>query len=129
MIPNPPLSEPVAGEVCAPPLTFWQKIVKHVKSWPEFYVCLPLVFLSLPGASLLIYFLTGRAPQESMDWILDLASRVNVAALIILFASFARQATGVWYTKQEQLDNPLVAIQSSVTKAFYFIFFYILFTQ
>lgn len=84
-------------------------------------MCLPLVVLTLPGSSLFIYFLTGRAPQESMDWILDLAGRVNVAALIILTASFARQCTGVWMTKQEMFEHPYIATLQAITKLFYFV--------
>lgn len=118
-------SEPV----CAPPLGLWQRFVKHLKSWPELYLCLPLVILTLPGSSLFIYSLTGRAPQENMDWILDLAGRINVAALILFFASFTRQATGVWLTKEEQLANPFNALLGSLTKAFYFCFFGWLFTR
>lgn len=107
----------------------FSKIWNHLKSWPELYVCLPLVLLTLPGSSLFIYFLTGRAPQESMQWLLDLSGRVNVAALIILFASFSRQATGVWFTKQEMLVHPYMATLSALTKVFYFCFFGWLFTR
>lgn len=110
-------------------VTMFKTIWRHLKSWPELYVCLPLVLLTLPGSSLFIYALTGRAPQESMQWILDLSGRVNVAALIILFASFSRQATGVWLTKEEMLANPYMATCSLLTKIFYFVFFGWLFTH
>lgn len=100
-----------------------------MKSWPELYVCLPIVLLTLPGAKNLVYFLSGREPQESMEWIMDMFGRVNVAALIILFASFARQATGVWMTKEEQFTHPYLATMSKISNAFYFVLFAWLFTH
>jgi hypothetical protein len=64
-----------------------------------------------------------------MQWLLDLAGRVNVAALVILFASFSRQATGVWLTKDEQFQHPYLSTVAMITKIFYFLFFGWLFTH
>jgi hypothetical protein len=112
-----------------PPVTGWQAIKKHFSSWPELYLALPLGILSVPLAAFFVYGLTGRAPQENMDWILDFAGRLKIASFVVLFASLARQATGVWLTKEEYLAHPFHATLSHLTKAFYFLFFAWLFTR
>ncbi len=105
------------------------KIWTHLKSWPELYIALPLVLLSLPAVGLFVYFLTNRAPQDSMTWLVDLAGRVLVAALVILFTSFMRQATGVWLTKEEQLANPYFTTVQAIVKMFCLGIFVWLFTH
>lgn len=110
-------------------LTFRERLAKHFTSWPELYLALPLGILAVPLAALFVYGLTGHPPQENMDWVLDFAGRVKIAAFVILFASIARQATGTWLTKEEQLDYPYQATLATVTKMFYFVFFGWLFTH
>jgi hypothetical protein len=112
-----------------PPLTFWQSVRKHFTSWPELYIGLPLGILSVPLAALFVYALSGHEPQENMDWILDFAGRLKLGAFVIVFASLARQATGVWLTKEEYLAHPFHAALGSFTKAFYLLFFAWLFTR
>lgn len=101
----------------------------HLKSWPELYVAMPLVLLSIPGAALFAYFLTGRAPQESMTWLVDLSGRVTVAALVVVFTSFMRQASGVWMTKDEQFAHPILATVQQIVKMFCIAVFVWLFTH
>lgn len=108
---------------CTPPLTVWGSIKKHVMSWPELYVALPLGILSLPLAALFVFTLTGHRPQENMDWILDFAGRFKLACFVVVLVSFARQATGIWMTKEEQFAHPYMATLATLTKVFYFLFF------
>lgn len=112
-----------------PRLSFWESTKKHVKSWPELYLGLPLGILAVPLAALFVYGLTGHVPQENMDWILDFAGRIKQGAFILVFASLARQATGVWLTKEEYLASKFHAALGALTKAFYFLFFAWLFTR
>jgi hypothetical protein len=105
------------------------KIWMHLKSWPEAYVMFPLVLLAIPGSALFVYWLTGRAPQDSAAWVIDLTSRVLVASLVVLFTSFMRQATGVWLTKEEQLANPYFSTVQAVVKMFSIVVLVWLFTH
>lgn len=90
------------------------KFFQHFKSWPEFYLAIPAVLLALPGAALLCYYLSGRAPQANLDWLMDLDARVIQASLAILSVSVARQAFGTWTTKEEKLAHPVWSTGQSV---------------
>ena len=103
---------------CVATTSVFGSICKHVKSWPEIYVALPLALLLLPGAALLAYFLTGHAPQESMTWLVDFAGQVIKALFVVIFVSFMRQASGIWLTLQQQIDNPYLATVQAVVKMF-----------
>lgn len=99
-----------------PVLTGFPAAAKHLRDWAEGYLFLPLALLLIPGAALLIYWLTGRAPSESLDWLLDLAGRVFVVVIALVLTSISIEATGTWLTKSEKLANPVVYIASTVSK-------------
>lgn len=101
----------------------------HLRQWPELYIGVPLATLSIPAASGMVYLLTQHWPEENMGYLVDLASRVQVGALIIVAASLTRQGLGTWFTKEEQLAHPYIATLSSLSKAFYLCFFAWLFTR
>lgn len=114
---------------CSPKRNIAQTIWAHFKSWPEFWLGLPLATLSIPTASAGIYFMTHRWPEENMNYLLDLASRVQTGALIIFCASFVRQTQGVWLTKEEKFAHPYYATLQFLSRVFSFIFFGWLFTR
>lgn len=109
--------------------SFCAGIWGHLKSWPELYIALPLATLSIPAASAGIYILTARAPEENMNYLLDLAGRVQTGALIIFCASFVRQTQGVWLTKEEKFKYPYYATLQFLSRIFSFLFFGWLFTR
>jgi hypothetical protein len=106
-----------------PPLTGFAAVVKHFRDWLEAYFMLPVALLLIPGSALLIYALTGRAPQESMDWLLELAGRVLVVILSLVLVSVSTEATGTWLTKAEKLTNPYVYTVSTAGKLVLFAMF------
>lgn len=67
---------------------------------------LPLTIAAIAGAGLFQYFLTGRDPKENLSWLTDFSSVSMKCALIIVFTSAYKQASGVWLTKQDKLENP-----------------------
>ena len=90
---------------------------------------LPLVLFALAVSPSYAYFISGRTPQESMSWVVDLSGRVIVAALVVLFSSFLRQVSGVWLTKEEQLANPYFTTVQAIVKMFSIGIFVWLFTH
>jgi hypothetical protein len=103
---------------CVATTSVFGSICKHVKSWPEIWVALPIALLLIPGAALLAYFLTGHAPQESMTWLVDFAGQIVKAVFVVIFVSVMKQATSVWLTKDEQIANPYLATVQAVVKMF-----------
>jgi hypothetical protein len=125
-----PTESPVAEAIQSPahvdtkpPVTGFAAVVKHFRDWLEAYFMLPVALLLIPGSALLIYALTGRAPQESMDWLLELAGRVLVVILSLVLVSISTEATGTWLTKAEKLANPYVYTVSTAGKLVLFAMF------
>lgn len=102
MIDEPVITEPKRG--------FIRAIWKHLRDWSAEYSVLILTMLSVAFSAELYYVLTGRRPEENMTWMIDYASRCIVIALAITFTSMARQAFDVWYTKEQLMDRPALAI-------------------
>lgn len=105
--------------------TIWD----HFKSWPELWIGLPIGTLTIPAAAYFVYILTGRAPQENMDYMIDLAGRIQTAAWIVVSASVTREALGNWYTKKEAMENRYIATLSTLSRAFYLLFYAWLYTK
>lgn len=123
--------DPVAGTpgvpIPKPTLTGFRAFVRHVQEWAEVYVGLPLALLLIPGAAYLIYVLSGRAPAESLGWLVDLAGRVLTITLALVLVSFSTEAAGTWLTKAEKLANPTIYIASTAGKIVLFaMFLYVL---
>ncbi len=106
-----------------------RKILKHFESWSEAYLILPLTIASIIGASLLTQFLTGRPPKENVDWLTDYSSVAMKCALIIVFTSAMKQATGAWMTKEEKFAHPYLATISDAKIILTFLAFVWLFTH
>lgn len=102
-------SEPAAKTEPIPPPTGLAAVWKHLRNWAEGYLWVPLALLSIWVFAQFAYFLTGRRPQENADWIVGLGANLVKCVFLILLLSIMRQQTGVWYTKQEQIDNPNLA--------------------
>lgn len=125
-MPETPVTEAIQSPAhvdTKPPVTGFAAVVKHFRDWMEGYLMLPLALLLIPGSALMIYALTGRAPQESMDFLLDLAGRVLVVILSLVLVSISTEATGTWLTKAEKLANPFVYTISTAGKLVLFALF------
>jgi hypothetical protein len=86
-----------------------QKVLQHLKQWSEAYLWIPLSLLSLIGAGWFAYYLSGRKPMMSADFLVDYGSRVITVALIIVFTSVFSQAQNLWMTLDQKTANPKIA--------------------
>ncbi len=102
---------------------FFTAIWNHLKVWPEAYLILPLVLVAIPGAGLMVYYISGRAPMDSLEWLVDISSRVLVASLAILFTSFTKEASGFWMTKYEAFEHPYIATIQAIVKVICLVLF------
>jgi hypothetical protein len=97
-----------------------KSIGNHLANWAEVYLWAPLSLLLVPGAGLVCYLLTGRATQENLDWLVALAGRFLTCILAIAIVSIAREASGIWMTKAEAIENPLLYSVQTITKLGFF---------
>jgi hypothetical protein len=126
-MPDTPQVQPRIISRAAPPATGFAAIVKHFRDWMEGYFFLPLALVLIPCSALLVYWLTGRSPQENMDWLLELAGRIFVVVIAMVLVSISTEVQGTWLTKVEKLANPVVYGISTLAKlALFVIFLYFL---
>jgi hypothetical protein len=102
-------SSPAAKTEPIPPPTGLAAVWKHLQNWAELYAWVPVALLSIWFFAQFAYFLTGRRPAENADWIVGLGGNLVKCVFLIVLLSIARQQTGVWLTKAEQLENPSLA--------------------
>jgi hypothetical protein len=98
-----------------------QEVGHHLFNWLEAYLWIPLAILSIPLLSYFAYFLTGRSPRESLDWLPEFGFRILQCVVVIVLVSVSRQATGIWMTKEEQIANPKLAMMQRVSSLTLFI--------
>lgn len=91
-------------------------IYRHLRDWATAYFWVPLALLSIWLFAQFAYFLTGRKPQESADWIVGLGGNLVKAVFVVLFVEILREQTGVWLTKAELIDHPSLAWSQTVNK-------------
>lgn len=104
-----------------------QKLWKFLKNWASEASVTILTILSVAGAAEMIYLLTDRAPRQDLTWLLDYSSRCVVIALAITFTSVSKQAFGHWYTLEDLLERPMLAlIQAGKSLAIFFGCLYVL---
>jgi hypothetical protein len=118
---DPSISEVIQSDakvITPPPATGYKAVIKHFRDWLEAYFWLPLSLFSIYGAAKFAYLLTGRAPTEGADWIVEFAQRAVVVVLVIFFVSVSREQTGFWLSKEESLAHPYHATLQLVSKMF-----------
>ena len=102
-------------------------IITHVRSWGEIYGWTPFALLLIPATELLYYLATGRhTTDDPWLWIIGYAPKFYVSIMCVVLGSITKQQSGIWLTKQEQLQNPQLAIHKGYQQcAVLFIFAYI----
>lgn len=96
-------------------MTDW-KIWTHIQNWKTVYIFMPLAFFAIWLFAKGAYLLTGRKPQENVDWIVGTAGNMVKLVILIVFVEVTREATGNWYKKEELLANPSLAWSQTVSK-------------
>lgn len=104
------ISTPAPDEKPLPEYGFWRTIFNHLRSWAAEYTVLPLAILSVLASAQFYYILTGRRPEENLTWLLNFSDRAIAIAIAITFTAVARQSFGHWYSKDELLNRPTLAI-------------------
>lgn len=103
------------------------KTIQHLQNWAEAYFWVPLSLLSVWLFSKLAYLLTGRKPQENVDWIVGISAGLIRCIFLILVLSIFREQAGSWMTKEEKLAHPDAArTQALVTCVALIVFAYLL---
>lgn len=99
-----------------PPPTGWWAVWKFVKDWATPYFWLPLMFffiwLFAKGAKLI----TGREPQENVDYLIGIAGKLVQSACIILVLELLRQQTGIWWKPEDLKNYPHLAWSQAVVQ-------------
>lgn len=109
--PLAPKTDPV------PPPTGWALVWKHLQNWQSIYLFLPVSLISIWLFAKMAYFLTGRQPQENADWIVGMAGNLVKLVFLIVFVELLRQQTGIWFTREQLLENPKLAWIQAFSKA------------
>lgn len=109
-------TQPAAKTEPIPPPTGWAAVWKHMQNWTEIYLWVPMALLSIYVFAEFAYVLTGRRPTENADWIVGMGGNLVKLVFLIVFVSIERQQTGVWLTKDEQLDSPALAMTQALSK-------------
>lgn len=91
---------------------------KHIRSWLEAYLWLPVSLLSIWAAAHFAYWLTGRRPEENADFIVGYAQRTVLIVLLVGLFSMSRQQTGFWLTKEEAMANHYMATLQVIVQLF-----------
>lgn len=99
-----------------PPPKGLAKIWKHVKDWQSIYFFVPIALFSIWMFAQFGYFLTGRRPQENVDWMIGIAANLVKLVFLIVFVEICRQATGHWYTKEQMMANPELSKWQTISK-------------
>jgi len=102
-------------------------ILKHLTNWLEGYFWVPMAIISIPLLSYFAYFLSGRFPRLNLDFLPEFGFRILQCIVVIVLVSVSRQAVGIWMTKEEQMENPVLAIaQKTSSLALFILWTYVL---
>lgn len=77
-------------------------ILKHISSWPEVYLWLPLAVLNVILLARFSHFLTGRAPLDNgIDWV-QKGEHVLTCVFLVVLLSIWKEANGDWMTPEQK---------------------------
>lgn len=108
--PLAPKTDPV------PPPTGWALVWKHLQNWQSIYLFVPMALVGIKLFMLFAYLLTGREPQENADWVVGMSGNLVKLIFLIVFVEVLHQQTGIWLTREQQIENPSLAwMQAGVT--------------
>jgi hypothetical protein len=81
---------------------------RHLRNWLEVYLWVPVTLVGIYGSAQLAYFLSGRRPVESPDFLVGYSGKAVEIVYIIALTSIAKQAWGTWMSTEQKIDNPYV---------------------
>lgn len=97
------------------------KIWTHIQNWKTVYIFMPVAFFLIWLFSKGAYLITGRKPQENVDWIVGVAGNSVKLVILIVFCELIRESTGTWHTKEELIAHPEIGWRQDFAKCVYLI--------
>ena len=58
--------------------------------------------------------ISGRTPEESMDFLVGLGANIVTVVIGISLVSILKETTGQWWTKDDLRNNPIIACESAL---------------
>ena len=102
----------------------------NVTNWVEVYFWVPVAFFSIYFLSLSAYWLSGRAPRVSLDWMPELGVNLFKCVCAIVLTSIVKQALWGWMNMKEKMSNPVLAlVRMAFETTALFAFLYVLFNR
>ncbi len=93
------------------------RIVRTIYNWRELWFWPLVATANWIGLIFLSYYLSGRKPQESLDFLVGLGANTLVCVYAITFVSVLRESAGEWWTKRELAKHPHLAWCAAGVKA------------
>jgi hypothetical protein len=94
-----------------------KRIIQSIYNWRELWFWPLIALLQWYLLIELAFAWTGRAPQESMDFLMGLGANIVVCVFSISLVSVLRESTGQWWTKDDLRDHPHLAWAGGIIKA------------
>lgn len=99
-----------------PPPTGWWAVWKFITDWATSYFWLPLTFLLIWLFSKGAKLITGREPQENVDYLIGIAGKMVQGVCIIFVMEVMRQQTGHWWKQEDLKTYPHLAYAQAATQ-------------
>lgn len=96
--------------------TILGNIGKHLADWAELYLWVPVSLLSIFALAELYSVATGRTVQDDPAWVVEMAPLLVRCVFAIALVSIYKQATSVWYAKEELLGRWQIMAVDAVTR-------------
>jgi hypothetical protein len=90
--------------------SFLRKLLQNVENWAEVYFWVPVAFMSIYFMSLAAFWLSGRAPRMSLDWMPELGANLFKCVCAIVLTSIVKEALWGWLNVQDKIASPVLAL-------------------
>lgn len=94
-----------------------KKVINTIYNWREIWFWPLVALIQWYLLIQLAYAWTGRAPQESMDFVVDLGWNIVICVFAISLVSILRESAGEWWMKEDLRDRPHLAWSAAVVKS------------
>ena len=82
----------------------------NITNWVEVYFWVPVAFASIYFMSLAAYWLSGRAPRMSLDWMPELGVNLFKCVCAIVLTSIVKEALWGWLSVRDKIQSPVLAL-------------------
>jgi hypothetical protein len=96
------------------PVSFAKALWDTLYNWRELWFWPAVALLQWYVLLLLAYGFSGRRPEESYDFLAGLGANILIVVFAISLVSILKEATSVWWTKEDLLKSPIIACESAL---------------